>query len=501
MRSKGVQESVAEAKKPPLGSGERFKALSKELRQRGVKDPDALAASIGRKKYGKAKMAKMAAAGRSESAVAESDAGKQFWHVSAKVAGQEKFIGKVEATLDEIKDAFPYSSIQGNHVVVLSMSKKRRAKKAESAVAESDSRDAALYKAKDGRWYFTVANTIGKGKTSWGPFNSQKDFEDWFDSDFPESNPGGWSVDKSGKMTPPKNPQMESVEEGLLSEAAWVDQIGMNILYALKGDPVLKGLDIYQGRYYDGLSYELAKFVEGNRDSVRKFFRQPVVKYLARLEKDDEQDESVGESVSEGTLSESAIGKVTRELRSMLWERSVLDAEFLDALQDRLNEYGKRSGIVFSTDGNARGILVRGLISPQNKTDDQGRQDIQAREIAKEAFGNKLLMVRPNPKMPGTWSAEALYSLDSGSFGEGLGSSVSVEEGFGRRGGRGSGGDPRWMTAKYPGKASDGTPFKKGEEVLYYPLTKTFIAGEKAKQAWREFQSAKGDEEGTPYAW
>lgn len=51
--------------KPKLGSGERFKALSNKLgKQPGVTNPDALAASIGRKKFGAKKMASMAAKGR-----------------------------------------------------------------------------------------------------------------------------------------------------------------------------------------------------------------------------------------------------------------------------------------------------------------------------------------------------------------------------------------------------------------------------------------------------
>lgn len=49
--------------KPPLGSGERFAALSASLAKKGVRDPNALAASIGRKKYGAKKMAQMSAAG------------------------------------------------------------------------------------------------------------------------------------------------------------------------------------------------------------------------------------------------------------------------------------------------------------------------------------------------------------------------------------------------------------------------------------------------------
>lgn len=41
-----------------LGSGERFKALTKKLAGRpGVSDPAALAAAIGRKKYGAKKFA------------------------------------------------------------------------------------------------------------------------------------------------------------------------------------------------------------------------------------------------------------------------------------------------------------------------------------------------------------------------------------------------------------------------------------------------------------
>jgi len=50
--------------KPKLGSGERFKELSAKLAKRGVKDPGALAAYIGRKKFGKARFQKLAAKGK-----------------------------------------------------------------------------------------------------------------------------------------------------------------------------------------------------------------------------------------------------------------------------------------------------------------------------------------------------------------------------------------------------------------------------------------------------
>jgi len=51
-------------KKPKLGTGERFAALEGQLRKKSVRDPAALAASIGRKKYGKKKFQSMAAKGR-----------------------------------------------------------------------------------------------------------------------------------------------------------------------------------------------------------------------------------------------------------------------------------------------------------------------------------------------------------------------------------------------------------------------------------------------------
>lgn len=51
-------------KLPKLGSGKRFQNLKSSLARKGATDPGALAAYIGRKKHGAAKMAKMAAKGR-----------------------------------------------------------------------------------------------------------------------------------------------------------------------------------------------------------------------------------------------------------------------------------------------------------------------------------------------------------------------------------------------------------------------------------------------------
>lgn len=52
------------AKKPKLGTGARFKALEKKLSKRGARTPKALAAFIGRKKFGKKKFQQLAAKGR-----------------------------------------------------------------------------------------------------------------------------------------------------------------------------------------------------------------------------------------------------------------------------------------------------------------------------------------------------------------------------------------------------------------------------------------------------
>lgn len=51
-------------KKAKLGSGVRFKKLANKMAREGVDDPDAVAASIGRKKYGNKKMTSMAEKGK-----------------------------------------------------------------------------------------------------------------------------------------------------------------------------------------------------------------------------------------------------------------------------------------------------------------------------------------------------------------------------------------------------------------------------------------------------
>lgn len=50
--------------KAKLGSGARFKAVEKSAKEGGAKDPGAVAAAIGRKKYGQKKMTALAKKGK-----------------------------------------------------------------------------------------------------------------------------------------------------------------------------------------------------------------------------------------------------------------------------------------------------------------------------------------------------------------------------------------------------------------------------------------------------
>jgi hypothetical protein len=52
------------ARKAKLGTGKRFKSLKRKLAKKGVRNPGALSAWIGRKKLGKKRFQKLAAAGR-----------------------------------------------------------------------------------------------------------------------------------------------------------------------------------------------------------------------------------------------------------------------------------------------------------------------------------------------------------------------------------------------------------------------------------------------------
>lgn len=55
--------------KPKLGSGARFKAVEASARKSGAKNPAAVAAAVGRKKYGQKKMTQLSKAGKARTAL------------------------------------------------------------------------------------------------------------------------------------------------------------------------------------------------------------------------------------------------------------------------------------------------------------------------------------------------------------------------------------------------------------------------------------------------
>lgn len=61
---KALQKYEKVKKNSRPGEGKRFEALTEALKAKGAEKPEALAAYIGRKKYGKEKMTQWAAKGR-----------------------------------------------------------------------------------------------------------------------------------------------------------------------------------------------------------------------------------------------------------------------------------------------------------------------------------------------------------------------------------------------------------------------------------------------------
>ena len=60
----GRSKVSKQVSKPKLGSGKRFKSLTKKLKKKGAKNPKALAAYIGQKKYGKKNFQELASKGK-----------------------------------------------------------------------------------------------------------------------------------------------------------------------------------------------------------------------------------------------------------------------------------------------------------------------------------------------------------------------------------------------------------------------------------------------------
>jgi len=61
---RAARRQYQKAKRKSVGEGSRFRALEKSAKLGGAKNPAAVAAAIGRKKYGKKRFQKMAAKGK-----------------------------------------------------------------------------------------------------------------------------------------------------------------------------------------------------------------------------------------------------------------------------------------------------------------------------------------------------------------------------------------------------------------------------------------------------
>lgn len=55
--------------------------------------------------------------------------------------------------------------------------------------------------------------------------------------------------------------------------------------------------------------------------------------------------------------------------------------------------------------------------------------------------------------------------------------------------------DPRWIRAKFAGTDANGRKFKRGDEILYYPKSKTILTGKEADKEWKDFESIAQDDD------
>lgn len=80
---------------------------------------------------------------------------------------------------------------------------------------ESMMREAFIFKAQDGQWYYFIAHReYGEypNGSFYGPFGSEEQAEQHMDDN--HSNPGGYGVDDSGKSRVPTNPISPSRSRG-----------------------------------------------------------------------------------------------------------------------------------------------------------------------------------------------------------------------------------------------------------------------------------------------
>lgn len=61
--------------------------------------------------------------------------------------------------------------------------------------------------------------------------------------------------------------------------------------------------------------------------------------------------------------------------------------------------------------------------------------------------------------------------------------------------------DPRWVRATHDGFDSKGAQFKRGDEVFFFPSTRTILSGDAAETASRSFDASAQDEMQFNSAW
>lgn len=111
--------------------------------------------------------------------------------------------GRIEA--DHTSDFFQRIPPKGVRFEMTSLGRILKGEKARNIYLESEPRFAEIFKTKSGRWWLTLGDSERAGperSTTYGPFKTQDEADEFMSDNF--TNPGGFSIDKSGKKRDPK---------------------------------------------------------------------------------------------------------------------------------------------------------------------------------------------------------------------------------------------------------------------------------------------------------
>lgn len=90
--------------KAPVGQGGRFAALSAKLNAQGAQNPNALAAYIGKKKYGSGHFAQLAAKGKKKKGKTKTDSAGDTYTPGAKFDSHgDRILGSRDSRGDRLK--------------------------------------------------------------------------------------------------------------------------------------------------------------------------------------------------------------------------------------------------------------------------------------------------------------------------------------------------------------------------------------------------------------